>query len=164
MRESHHGAGAEQIFSERKLLKRLFDLRRSLADADVETAAPAAHNDVRNRLLMLRMRDHEHCSAVERDLWAALYSFELDKSEQRLRKFEHSNFRRRIEAIGIINAAIENMIYFRSRHSSKFITVPLEEVILQHASFFGKHLCDLAQENISIRKLLDDLMQDPDDE
>lgn len=164
MRENDDGAAIEKIFSERELLKRLFEFRRSLAYSDMETVAPAALTDLRNRLLELKMRDHEHCSIVERDLWAALYNFELDSSEKRIRRFEHKNFRRRIAAIGIINTAIESMIYFRYRPSINSITVPIEESIIKHISFFGTHLYNIAQENINIRNLFGDILEDADDE
>jgi hypothetical protein len=149
----------EGVRSERELVKMLVDVGRGKG-ADTE----AENREIKDKLISIRMRAHIGRSAVERDLWLALYSQELSMTEAAGRKFEDSNFRRRIEALGMMNAAIESVLYLRMRASSKLKGVCLDHVVLLHPDVFGEHLCELARKNLEMRALLTALPDDVDDE
>ncbi len=155
-------ASMDRVRSERDLIKALADIRRTSGDATSGGGSAGAR--IRDRLLSIRMRAHDGCPQVERELWKALYQHELRITEQNGRKFEDSNFRRRVEALGIVNAAIENILHFRSRASTRLKGVSLEQVFVDNKAVFGSHLCEVARKNLEVRALLAPLAGDPDDE
>lgn len=119
---------------------------------------------IKDRLLQLKMEEHDSLDCHERQLWHAFYKYEISKSEQKGRKFDNINFRRRVDILGITSAAIESVINFQTKKSVKLKKVCFEPVILKNEHIFGKHLCDVASKNIQIKSLHDELLGGIDDE
>lgn len=157
-------AGVDRGRSERELIKSLVNIRRSFGDGISGRGSGSPGARIRERLLSMRMRAHHGCLPIERELWKALYKHELRTTEQTGRKFEDSNFRRRVDAMGIVNAAIENILYFRSRASTRLKGVSLEQVFIENQSVFGSHLCEVARKNLEVRALLEPVPGELDDE
>jgi hypothetical protein len=164
MNPEQFDASLTQVRSERELLKLLLAHWRVDATRTPDAQATGNVNRIKARLLQVKMEAHLGCTPLEHDLWLALYEEELRLSEQNGRRFEDGNFRRRIEALGIINAAIETVLHYRTRASSRLKTISLEAVLLRHREVFGDHLCDVARKNLEIRALFEQLGDEPDGE
>lgn len=164
MKQGEVAVSLDRVWNERDLMKMLVNLWRAKTSEVPDGPVAGDAEPIKAKLLQTKMQAHEGSSLLERDLWQALYVEELRHSERNGRRFEDSNFRRRIEALGIINAAIENVLLFRTRASSLLKTVSLEAVMLNHKMVFGSHLCDVARRNLELRTLFNNMIDEPDDE
>ena len=155
-------ASLTQVRSAREPMKKLMADWR--ADTTTTPDAQAAADVSRIKARLLRRKRAAHLGApLEHDPWLALYEEELRPSGQNARRFEGANFKRRIKALGIIDAATEAVLHYRTRASSRLKSISLEAVLLRHKQVFGDNLGDVARKHLAIRALVEGVGDEPDD-